>query len=297
MINFQLTSKCNFKCSHCLWSCNRNGKHASDSTILKALNLISDTGAGVNIIGGEPTLHPKFGETMRDLSRYIDGAPVRLVTNGSWVYSKKKTAVFLESLYIFLNNTNDIEYFSVLVSDDPYHREFWKSNNHIKLCKDAIHDEFYSEFYGEYTNLEYCNNFNKFGLGEDYRQYDRIVSMGRGRNIYGGGSTMDNQQCDCAEFRDYIEDGDFYVWDKPTIDPHGNISPCCQGAPILGNIHHDGLDILKGRIKTFAKYSKANKYGDCASCKQVNKNAIKKALNCDGITRSRNKTTDELARI
>ena len=56
----QITTKCNMTCSHCCYSCNKNGKHADFNTIIDAIAFARDCDESISIGGGEPTLHPDF---------------------------------------------------------------------------------------------------------------------------------------------------------------------------------------------------------------------------------------------
>ena len=87
----QITTKCNFACSHCMFSCRPGkGTHMSMAVFEAAGQLCMDHELGLFIGGGEPTLHPRFweivGRTMyfnADWAANAGTAPVALVTNGS----------------------------------------------------------------------------------------------------------------------------------------------------------------------------------------------------------------------
>lgn len=87
----QITSKCSFACSHCMFSCRPGrGEHMSMDTVKAAGRFCQDIDSDFFIGGGEPTMHPNFWEIVGLVMKYnaqwaySNGCPpVQLVTNGS----------------------------------------------------------------------------------------------------------------------------------------------------------------------------------------------------------------------
>ncbi|MEZ5356440.1 MAG: radical SAM protein, partial [Bryobacteraceae bacterium] len=90
VIVVELTNRCNLACGHCLPGRHGGGEHLP----LEALSAVLRDGAALgfdrlSFTGGEPTMHPQFGEVLRrtDEAGYRFG----IVTNG-WnfgsVYAK-----------------------------------------------------------------------------------------------------------------------------------------------------------------------------------------------------------------
>jgi wyosine [tRNA(Phe)-imidazoG37] synthetase (radical SAM superfamily) len=83
-INLDLTSACNFLCSHCVDSMIINtGEYLKLEEIKETINVLHSNGllSVILVGGGEPTLHKDFGE----VARYIKGKglEIGIVTNGS----------------------------------------------------------------------------------------------------------------------------------------------------------------------------------------------------------------------
>ncbi len=91
--NLLITSTCNAGCSWCIADdyMNQQGStnYMTDKTFDKFYSMASrDSLAQVNILGGEPSLHPKaldFGKKIHEL-----GVPVGFSTNGFWTDSFRK---------------------------------------------------------------------------------------------------------------------------------------------------------------------------------------------------------------
>ncbi len=86
-IIFELTNLCNFSCTYCIRE-EEGPKHYLPLTIVD--KVLSETRAYRNVhfvafTGGEPTLHPEFGEIVRRVTE--NGLPFSFVTNG-WQFDK-----------------------------------------------------------------------------------------------------------------------------------------------------------------------------------------------------------------
>ena len=83
-INLDLTTACNYQCDHCvdLDSLNTGIRFEHDK-LLSSLELMAQRGLRSVIVigGGEPTLYPKFGETIRFMKQL--GLQVAIVSNGT----------------------------------------------------------------------------------------------------------------------------------------------------------------------------------------------------------------------
>ena len=84
-INLDLTTACNFRCTHCIdWDVlNGRERHAAEDLFASLRAMAADGLASVILIGGgEPTLHPLFLETVQLLKQEL-GLAVAIVSNGS----------------------------------------------------------------------------------------------------------------------------------------------------------------------------------------------------------------------
>lgn len=83
----QITSRCNFHCPHCCFSCTKRGEDMSLETFRRALEIASEHDGYLSIGGGEPTLHPLFEQFLIEGIAYEaeqghEGG-VFIATNGS----------------------------------------------------------------------------------------------------------------------------------------------------------------------------------------------------------------------
>lgn len=88
----QITTRCNMTCSHCCFSCTKDGEDMSLETFRTALGFNHDITLG----GGEPTLHKHFDTILLEsLAGTIQtGNLLDVITNGSIT----KSALILASL-------------------------------------------------------------------------------------------------------------------------------------------------------------------------------------------------------
>lgn len=74
MANIFLTRKCNLKCPYCFADefVNQKNQDVTLENFKKILNFIKvDKTSKVGLIGGEPTLHPKFNEILDKRNLYL----------------------------------------------------------------------------------------------------------------------------------------------------------------------------------------------------------------------------------
>ncbi len=70
-------------CAHCGFSCNRNGEHADYYDVLEMIRFAKEVEGceSISIGGGEPTLHPRFFDILRNC--LYNFKYVWMATNGS----------------------------------------------------------------------------------------------------------------------------------------------------------------------------------------------------------------------
>ena len=106
----QITTVCNYKCSHCCFSCTEKGKHMSINTFKQVLKYIEGE-EHIVIGGGEPTIHPKFWEIIGlSLTNGYYGKNLWMASNGSQKETMKR-----------LSNMAKDGIMSVVVSNDRFH--------------------------------------------------------------------------------------------------------------------------------------------------------------------------------
>jgi sulfatase maturation enzyme AslB (radical SAM superfamily) len=83
-INLDLTTSCNYACTHCIdWDILNSGHRYADDELRDSIRLMSERGLRSVILlgGGEPTLYPRFPAFVAFLKEL--GLQVAIVTNGS----------------------------------------------------------------------------------------------------------------------------------------------------------------------------------------------------------------------
>lgn len=83
-INLDLTTACNYQCDHCVdLDILNTGIRYDHDKLIESLTLLADRGLKSVIVigGGEPTLYPKFSETIRYMKAL--GLQVAIVSNGT----------------------------------------------------------------------------------------------------------------------------------------------------------------------------------------------------------------------
>ncbi len=95
----QITTRCNFACQHCMFSCRPGrGTDMPMDTVRAAFRLCEDSGRPPFLGGGEPTLHPRFWEILGLALGAAAGndcdSRVGVITNGS----RRDAAVKLANL-------------------------------------------------------------------------------------------------------------------------------------------------------------------------------------------------------
>lgn len=105
----QITTKCNMRCGHCLYSCEPGkGEDMSLETFRAALVYCDEYPC---IGGGEPTMHPEFGTILLETMAHADSTAM-IITNGKI----KKWGLLLAKL----SKSNILQ---AELSQDEYHEE------------------------------------------------------------------------------------------------------------------------------------------------------------------------------
>jgi hypothetical protein len=129
-IEIEITTNCNLKC----FNCNRSCRQAPSSEIMslgqikKFVNESLDKNIEwrrINVLGGEPTLHPKLFEILEELKKIKDktGGEIRLATNG--VGEKTKEILTRVPSGVTIANThktsveNRFDTYNLAPADDP----------------------------------------------------------------------------------------------------------------------------------------------------------------------------------
>ena len=97
-INLDLTSACNFQCTHCIdWDILNSGHRLADASLRESLTWMTqrELKSVILIGGGEPTLYPGFVDFVAFLKQELD-LQVAVVSNGSRGDRLTEAAAFLD---------------------------------------------------------------------------------------------------------------------------------------------------------------------------------------------------------
>ena len=110
----QITTRCNMRCPHCMFSCTERGRDMSIETVKAACRFTENEEEDLFIGGGEPTLHPQFWEilglVMASNSAWACSTgtpPVGVVTNGRNAKDAIRLAQLAESGAIMASLSRD----------------------------------------------------------------------------------------------------------------------------------------------------------------------------------------------
>ncbi|MCJ7423075.1 radical SAM protein [Candidatus Bathyarchaeota archaeon] len=79
-----LTNRCNLTCAHCCFSCTAEGEDMSTEVVDAALSFAKANRSRIVLGGGEPTLHPRFDDILRDaIASNTSRDTIGVVTNGT----------------------------------------------------------------------------------------------------------------------------------------------------------------------------------------------------------------------
>jgi len=238
MIQIIFTRKCNFKCAHCMWSCDSEGEHMTEEVFIKALPYMHKAKA-VNILGGEPSLHPRCRTYMQMIASVVK--QMRFVTNGSWINrpSEITHAIISSSEKLGLDN------FLVRISNDAWHRQF--------ISEDTI--------------ARAGRLLRRKGANVVWSRMDNSVFYPLGRALHNKtynhlrDSDILHEPAECTK-RHYD------VWDNLSIDANGDISICPHHQAICGNVMFDTMEDVVRNAERIMKQvlSKHPRNTDCSSC-------------------------------
>lgn len=230
-IEIDITYDCNLKCVACNRSCAQApSKEQIEFTDIERFVYESiELGKKwelINILGGEPTLHPDFEKIVKFISEeYIllhsPNTILQIVSNGLTVETRNILDKIkgVKNLFIDYNSfkiNNKIEYFSPF-NDAPIDDEHFKDADYTKAC----------------WVTRYCGiGLNKFGYYgcASAAGIDRIINKDRGGIKYL--KEIDTEKLHkqfakfcplCGNFKDYEVN-------------HGNFIPRCEKAPLKENI-------------------------------------------------------------
>lgn len=144
MANLLLTTDCQRNCSYCFAKQDRN-KHMMFTLedFMTALNFISTGPRALNLLGGEPTLHPDFSDMLAHLIE--NDFRIQVFTNGmirrpllNKINSVLNRIVLRESQLLFAVNMNEEKYRTK--EEDRLQRRFLDSMGHLAFPCFTIHE-------------------------------------------------------------------------------------------------------------------------------------------------------------
>ena len=229
----QITTKCNMTCDHCCYSCTKYGRHGDYNTIIEAIRFASSYYGDENISigGGEPTLHPKFFEILKEAINNFDY--VWMATNGSQTESMYRLMNIIEGEDFPECDCQERYTKEELLEYTEYedgclcHEKYDDDSIHLKrpdqlavaLSVDYFHDPINPNIKRMWENKSKIGNYNY-----ELRDVSNHV-IAEGRAIKTGSGWEEG--CVCTDI---------------IIKPTGKLRLCgCINSPIIGDIHR-GID-------------------------------------------------------
>lgn len=238
MIQLILTQKCNFTCAHCMWSCNSKGSHMTEEVFMKSLSYVQKARA-VNVVGGEPSLHPRCGNYMRMIVSVVK--QMRFVTNGSLI----KRSGFITQALIISSEQLGFDNLLVRISNDVWHRKFINENTIEEAGKLLRRKK---------VNASWSRMDNSVVYPLGRARQNKICIDLKKNNIL-------HAPAECTKKH-------YDVWDNLSIDANGDVSICPHHQAICGNVMFDTMEDVIRNAERMMKHvlSKHPTNADCSSC-------------------------------
>jgi len=273
-LEFVYCAKCNSECRHCVVSSSPRRKEKLDfDRVMDSLKQFPKFGIkSFAIAGGEPFL---FLDELVELCSVASkkGVNFRVVTNGFWASSKKKTDEILSSFVsVGLTNLN--------VSADDFHSEFIPEKNIFNILESASEKGVRVILRGVLrkgdTPLDWTSKYRKY-LGKETNfdfSFQPLMPVGRAAKLKKNSFPL-------IPFNVYSKIKCLAADADPTIHFDGTFLPCCiplgfTNSPfVLGDFYENSLEELVNayRNSLFVFYL-INK-GPVALVKLAEKNKLK----------------------
>ena len=239
MIQLILTRKCNFRCAHCMWSCDSEGEHMTEEVFIKSLPYVQKAKAA-NVVGGEPSLHPRCRTYMRMIASIVE--QMRFVTNGSRINKFSDITDAIISSGEKLGSDNLL----VRISNDAWHRQF--------ISEDII--------------ARAGKLLRRKGVNVAWNRMDNAVVYPLGRALHN--KTYNHlRDSDILYTPAECTKQHYDVWDNLSIDVNGDVSICPHHQAICGNVMVDTVGQVVRNAERMMKrvLSKHPINADCSSCR------------------------------
>lgn len=230
-IEIDITYDCNLKCISCNRSCSqqptKEKMELSDiQNFIEESIALNKKWKLINILGGEPTLHPDFQTIIKYISenyiyKFSPDTTLQIVSNGLTSRSRNLLEAVKQYKNVIIDynsfkTDNKIEYFTPF-NDAPIDDEIYKNADYSKACWVTSYCGIGLNKYG-YYGCSICGGI------------DRIINKNRGGVKYLKDISIEKIQqqfskfcCLCGNFKDYANNG-------------GDFIPRCEKAPLNRNI-------------------------------------------------------------
>lgn len=246
-LSVHFTNKCNYKCEHCMFSCDNNVREDRNEVLNLAKeikNFLNGYTYRLNLYGGESFLDilliKEYINKLIDDNCIYFGIP----TNGYFL-DNEKLLVQIDSLF---EGKNTKEKSKIIISTSEYHQKQWSEG--VKNVVDNIH--LLNKYKNIYNLIEIQNTFMTQGL----------IPYGRAKEL--NLKCIDRRvRCDLFEYdADHLE---------ICINQNGDVSFCDFGYTI-GNIRNLSIEkIIDIKNKSYNKNKNKifkNISNVCEKCKK-----------------------------
>jgi len=296
-IGVMITSKCDFRCDHCMFSCTNHGRHMSQEVLSKVGYFIrseSDKIHEVNIYGGEPFIDMEhFNNCMDEL--YTHDLNFHISSNGSFLSSPKRFEAVVDwCTRKFTYNQGEAS--AIRISNTTFHKKNRSDllERKIQSFEWAIKDPYsFADFFdmGDRDEESYYDIPNPLIWSDPSwhthpatfyldrpSSYEGINPSGRAltTNSYSSGR---DHELSCVLTANSYEDFDELWNDMGEIEfyPNGDIGICCYcKSGTVGNIRDfNSVESVKNAVKRFrqhmrikGKVNKNNMRDTCDNCRK-----------------------------
>lgn len=245
-IDWNITTLCQYKCPYCYVKRTNEliSKHNIDCVIKNLKNSVHEM--TVNILGGEPTLHPQLNYIISELNKIKNVTKITLITNGDKDLSKLLVVPNMEILFSYHITTNDSNFLK-----------------NINLLKDKLKIRVSIMQFGNLERRQKMyDTLSELGIEvfQDPIVINKVIKAKRLNIPNKKEFIFDNKEYDTDIIFSKL---DFYGWNCEfsycSIDPDGNLYFGCDKTPY--NVYKS-FDVLTHPVKTI----KCDKHQCLDSC-------------------------------
>lgn len=248
-----ITNRCTSLCDHCLQSAGPSGRnHMTLATAAAISSFVRETGATLQIYGGEIICHPAWEEMLKILLN--SGAHSYVIhTNGVWEANPALAAKFLAAIG---DSDSDVK---LAISNDGFH-DIPQMERACLFAKTALAE------HARLGSIKLLNPFRKSGEAQSNsrrKYHSSLLPLGRARRYACVATSKKRDSC-CAHNRP----GNGLI--SNLITPDGSVYAGGCGVKKIGHINSCASE----RGKNYRSWRQSTPPANCRACIAVHKEDI-----------------------